>query len=60
MVQHRLGQTGAARQIYEAVVAPYDWKAADFTLRDTWIYHIIRREAEKLIIPDAPATSQRQ
>jgi hypothetical protein len=55
MVQHNLGQTAAARKTLEAAIGPFDWDPAKATNREAWMYHILRREAEDLILPKMPA-----
>jgi hypothetical protein len=49
MVQHRLGQTDAARQTFNAAVAGYNWDPARATNREAWMSHILRREAEAVL-----------
>jgi eukaryotic-like serine/threonine-protein kinase len=49
MVQHKLGQTGAARTTFNAAVASYNWDPANVRDRDGWTYHILRREAEAVL-----------
>ena len=36
-------------------MSAYDWSAARADNRDVWISHILRREAEALILPNLPA-----
>jgi serine/threonine-protein kinase len=55
MAQHRDGQVQAARQTLAAAVLAYDWRAAQADNREAWICHILRREAEALILPNLPA-----
>jgi tetratricopeptide (TPR) repeat protein/tRNA A-37 threonylcarbamoyl transferase component Bud32 len=57
MVQHRLGQTDAARKSFDAAVATYDWNVTHANDREAWMYHFLRREAESLIQPDTPKSS---
>src|SRR5262249_9151550 len=49
MVQHRLGQTDAARKTFTAGIAAYNWDAAKATDREAWMYHLLRREAETVL-----------
>ena len=58
MVQYRLGQSLAARRTLAAAVGAFDWSAQLADQRDTMIWHILRREAETLILPDLPAFLQ--
>jgi serine/threonine-protein kinase len=55
MAQYQDGQTQAARQTLAAAVAAYDWRAAEADNRDAWICHVLRREAEEMILPNLPA-----
>jgi eukaryotic-like serine/threonine-protein kinase len=52
MAQHQDGQPQAARQTLAAAVLAYDWRAAQADNRDAWICHILRREAEGMILPN--------
>jgi eukaryotic-like serine/threonine-protein kinase len=58
MAQHRLGQTQTARRTLAAAVGTFDWSAQLADQRDFMIWHIFRREAESLILPDLPAFLQ--
>jgi eukaryotic-like serine/threonine-protein kinase len=49
MVQHRLGQTDAARKTFNAAVAGYNWDPAKVTNRESWMIHLLRREAEAVL-----------
>jgi serine/threonine-protein kinase len=55
MAQYRQGQTKQARQTLGVAVFAFDWSAAQADRRDTWICHVLRREAEALILPNLPA-----
>jgi serine/threonine-protein kinase len=55
MAQHQDGQPQAARQTFAAAVLAYDWRAAQADNRDAWICHILRREAERVILPNLSA-----
>jgi eukaryotic-like serine/threonine-protein kinase len=55
MAQHRQGQKTQARNTLALAVSAYDWSAARADNRDVWISHILRREAEALILPNLPA-----
>ncbi|HVS36202.1 MAG TPA: serine/threonine-protein kinase [Gemmataceae bacterium] len=55
MAQYRNGQEKQARKTLALAVVGFDWSAADADRRDIWIAHILRREAEALILPDLPA-----
>jgi serine/threonine-protein kinase len=55
LAQYRQGQKDAARRTLAAAVRDFDWSAAQADNPGTWICHILRREAEALILPDLPA-----
>jgi serine/threonine-protein kinase len=55
MAQYRQGQQKQARQTLAAAIIAFDWSAAQADRRDVWICHILRREAEAMILPDLPA-----
>src|SRR5262249_35499929 len=54
MAQHAQGQKKAARTTLARAVVAFDWSAAHADNRDAWICHILRREAEALILPNLP------
>jgi serine/threonine-protein kinase len=58
MARHRLGQKEAACKALATAVVAFDWSAAQADNRDTWICHILRREAEAVILPNLPAFLQ--
>jgi serine/threonine-protein kinase len=55
LAQHRQGQEKQARKTLAAAVLVFDWSAVQADSRDVWICHILRREAEALILPNLPA-----
>jgi serine/threonine-protein kinase len=55
MAQHQRGQTQVARQTLAAAVLAYDWRPDQADNRDAWICHILRREAEGVILPNLSA-----
>ena len=52
MARYRLGQKELARQALAAAVGSYDWGRGAALDRDALIAHILRREAEGLILRD--------
>ena len=56
MAEHRAGETGSARTSFAAAIASFDWRPAAADSRDVWLHHILRREAEAILRPNAPAT----
>jgi serine/threonine-protein kinase len=55
MALHRRGQTAEARKTLAAAVLSRDWSATQARNHDDWIPHILRREAESIILPNLPA-----
>jgi serine/threonine-protein kinase len=58
---HRGGQATEARKTLAAVILAHDWRAMQVHARDQqneWIYHILRREAEAMILPKLRAFRQ--
>jgi serine/threonine-protein kinase len=54
MAQHQRGQKLQARKTLAAAILAFDWSAAGADNHDAWIYHVLRREAEALIVPNLP------
>ena len=52
MAQHRKGRTDEARKTLAGAVLAFDWRAAGATNREVWIFHLLRREAERMILPE--------
>jgi serine/threonine-protein kinase len=55
MAQHGQGQKKQARKTLAKAIVAFDWSAAQADSRDVWIAHVLRREAEALILPNLPA-----
>jgi serine/threonine-protein kinase len=55
MALHAQGQQKQARKTLAKAIVAFDWSAAQADSRDVWIAHILRREAETLILPNVPA-----
>src|SRR3954469_20739436 len=55
MALHRSGQAAEARRTLAAAVLDYDWRANRVKDEWAWILHVLRREAEGLILPDLSA-----
>lgn len=58
MAQFREGQPQAAQKTLATAVADFDWRPSQATSRDVWLTHILRREAEAMILPNLPAFLQ--
>jgi serine/threonine-protein kinase len=57
MARFRLGQTDEARKTLAAALPLFDWTPRHATEADQWMFHVLRREAEKLI-NGPPATNR--
>jgi serine/threonine-protein kinase len=55
MVHQRRGQPQKARRLLAAAVTDFDWSVSKADHPDAWIFHVLRREAEALILPNLPA-----
>jgi eukaryotic-like serine/threonine-protein kinase len=55
MAQHRLGHVSDARKTLAAAVESFDWQPSLADSRDVWIHHVLRREAESLLLPNLRA-----
>jgi eukaryotic-like serine/threonine-protein kinase len=58
MAQFRQGKQKQARKTLAAAISSADWSAPQAEKRDVWINHILRREAEALILPNLTAFLQ--
>ena len=58
MALHRSGRVEEARKTLAAAVLAHDWRVAEKCDQDGWIYHVLRREAEGLILADGTARLQ--
>jgi serine/threonine-protein kinase len=54
MALHRSGQVGEARKVLADAVLDSDWRAQVGNPHD-WISHVLRHEAESLLVPNLPA-----
>jgi serine/threonine-protein kinase len=57
MALYQNGQKDEARKVLAAAILSYDWSAEKATTREAWIAHILRREAEGLIVPEMPTST---
>jgi eukaryotic-like serine/threonine-protein kinase len=55
MALYRNGQIAEARQTLAAAVLAYDWRANQARFPNDWSAHVLRREAEAMILPNLPA-----
>jgi serine/threonine-protein kinase len=58
MAQFQSGSPKEARNTLAAAVATYDWKQLPDDTASVWTSHILRREAEAMILPNLPAFLQ--
>jgi eukaryotic-like serine/threonine-protein kinase len=54
MALYQRKEVGEARKALAAAVADHDWSSANVRDQDGWIYHSLRREAERMIPADPP------
>ena len=52
MCQHRLGQKKEASATLAAAIGAFDWSVARAGGPEAWIYHVLHREAEAMIVPN--------
>jgi serine/threonine-protein kinase len=58
MVQFRAGAPVEARRTLAAAVASYNWTASQADHTTVWVSHVLRREAEAMILPNLSAFLQ--
>ncbi len=51
MSLHRSGKPDEAKKILSKAVSSYNWRAGEIQDQDGWIIHVLRREAEEMILP---------
>jgi tetratricopeptide (TPR) repeat protein len=54
MAQYRSGSPKEARKTLAAAVRAYNWEESRATHTTVWVSHVLRREAEALIVPRMP------
>jgi serine/threonine-protein kinase len=54
MALHQRDRADEARKALAAAIRSHDWSAEKVLDQDDWIYHVLRREAEALILPPRP------
>jgi serine/threonine-protein kinase len=52
MALYQTGKKDEARKTLSEAIAGHDWSPSQARYQDGWIFHILRREAERLILPD--------
>ncbi len=52
MALHRLGREGEALKTLAVAIRLGDWEKSRANAREKWIYHILRREAEAMLLPN--------
>jgi serine/threonine-protein kinase len=55
MALHQDGQLAEARNTLAAAILSYDWRETQARDLVAWICHLLRREAEDLVLPNLPA-----
>ena len=52
MALQQSGRAAEARKTLAEAILAHDWRTIKVRDQDGWIYHVLRREAEALILPD--------
>jgi serine/threonine-protein kinase len=60
MALHQQGRREDARSALQDAIRQSDWTPVSADHHDVWIAHILRREAEALILQDRPALLERE
>jgi len=55
MALHQDGQLAEARKTLAAAILSYDWRETQARDHAAWISHVLRREAEGVVLPNLPA-----
>jgi serine/threonine-protein kinase len=55
MAHRRAGRANEAFRSFVMAVRVYDWSPSRVDSHDAWLYHILRREAEPLVLPNLAA-----
>jgi serine/threonine-protein kinase len=55
MAQFQSGSAKEARKTLAAAVSAYNWKESQASHTTVWVSHVLRREAETMIMPKLPA-----
>src|SRR5262249_49061180 len=59
MALFRSSRVEEARKVLADAVQSYDWRPGRVFNQHDWIWHVLRREAEALIVPELPAVRAR-
>jgi serine/threonine-protein kinase len=54
MARYRLGDEREARKTLAAAISAVEWSMAGVRSHDQWLWHVFRREAEGIILPNLP------
>jgi serine/threonine-protein kinase len=55
MAYSRLGRPADARRALARAAVVCDWRPVRANQADWWMYHVLRREAEEMVLPNLPA-----
>jgi serine/threonine-protein kinase len=55
MTLHQVGQLSEARKTFATASLSEDWRSVNARDNGVWISHVLRREAERLILPNLPS-----
>ena len=54
MARQRLGKADSAREALARAAVAFDWDPGRASSREVWMFHVLRREAERAILPELP------
>jgi serine/threonine-protein kinase len=55
MALHQSGRVAEGREALKAAVLGHDWRKDELNDQNNWVFHILRREAEGMMLPNLPA-----
>jgi serine/threonine-protein kinase len=55
MALHQSGQAAEGREALKAAVLGHDWRKDELHDQNNWVFHVLRREAEGMMLPNLPA-----
>ncbi len=55
MALHEAGKKDEARKVFTSVMLDHEWRENQMGMPDTWVRHVLRREAERTIHPTLAA-----
>ena len=55
MALHQSRRVAEGREALKTAVLGHDWRADEFPDPNNWVFHVLRREAEGMMLPNLPA-----